>query len=216
MNHLAPTMGPSITPSRSHGRAWGLLALWSAAALAFSISGALGALPRPMIPALIWTPVIACVVAYRRGGSLRALVRDVDLRAPVLFHVVRIFFGAAFLLEMSAGRLPAAFARVAGPGDIVAGALALPAAYLASRADPRARALVLAWNALGLADILAVFLTAQRLLFLEGDATMVRAFSRFPYAALPTLVVPLVILTHLAVFARLRARDGAQSRSKRA
>lgn len=204
MNHLISSMGPSLSPSRSHGRVWGALALWSAAALTFSLSGVVGSLPRPMIPILIWSPVIACVVAYRRGGALRAFVTDVDLRALVLYHTVRIFFGAAFLVEMAAGRIPEAFARIAGPGDILAGLLAIPAAYLATRTDRTSRAMVLGWNALGLADILAVFFTAQRLIFIDGDATMLREFSRFPYAALPVLVVPLVILTHLAVFARLR------------
>ena len=203
MNPLTASTDVTVTPPRAHPRAWAALALWSSAALILALSGVIGVLPRPMIPVLIWAPVVACVVAYRRGGELRAFVTDIDLRALVLFHVVRVFFGAAFLFEMAAGRLPEAFARVAGPGDIVAGLFSLPAALLTSRTDRLSRGVVLGWNALGLADILAVFFTAQRLMFIDGDVTMLRQFSRFPYATLPVLVVPLVILTHLAVFARV-------------
>lgn len=203
----ATTLAPSApaSPRPDARRVWAALALWTAAALVLAASGALGSLPRPFIPLLIWSPIAAGVWSWRRGGALRSFVGAVDLRVLVLFHVVRVFFGAAFLVEMAAGRLSPEFARVAGPGDIAAGLLALPAALLATRPGRASRALVLAWNALGLIDILAVFLTAQRLLFVVGDARLLATFGRLPYAALPVLVVPLVLLTHLAVFARLRA-----------
>lgn len=181
------------------------LALWALAALAVAASGALASLPRPAVPVLLWSPVLLAVWAWRRMPSFRAFAEALDLRVPVLFHTVRIVFGALFLVEMNAGRLPASFALVAGPGDIVAGALAVPAAALATRDDRGARALVLAWNLLGLVDILAVFLSAQRMLFIEGDPRFFNTLRNLPYATLPVLVVPLVIATHLLVFARLRA-----------
>lgn len=193
------------SPASDHRRVWSALALWGAAGLTLAASGVVGVLPRPAIPLLIWSPVIAAVVAYRRSAALRAFVAAVDLRAVVLYHVVRVLFGTLFLVEMRAGNLPASFAMLAGPGDIVAGTLAVPAALLATRTDRTSRALLLAWNALGLLDILAVFLTAQRLIFVVGDPKLFETFQRMPYAALPLLVVPLVLVTHLVVFLRLRA-----------
>ncbi len=184
------------------------LALWLLGALAFAASGAVAHLPRPAVPLLIWGPVVGLALAYRRGGAVREFARGVSLRWPVLWHLVRVYFGAAFLVEMEAGRMPAAFALVAGPGDIVAGLAAVPAAWCATRDDSASRRLVLAWNVLGLVDILAVFLTAQRLIFFVGDARLFEAFQRFPYGALPVFVVPMVIATHLLVFARLR--DGGR------
>jgi hypothetical protein len=209
-------MSISITPAShtatDHRRVWAALALWCAVSVPFAASGALAALPRPVIPLLIWSPVVVGVVAWRRSPAVRAFVDDLDLRLPVLFHLVRVFFGVAFLVEMQAGRLPAAFALVAGPGDIVAGGLALPAALIARRTDRASRGLLLAWNLLGLVDILAVFLSAQRLLLVLGDPRMLQVFQRLPYSALPVLVVPLVILTHLVVFARLRRAPAATVR----
>lgn len=204
---MSTTAVPFASPA-DHRRVWTALALWSAAAVTFAASDLLGSLPRPMIPLLIWSPVVAAVVAHRRSPTLRAFVDTVDLRLPVLYHLVRVLFGAAFLVEMSAGRMPAAFALTAGPGDIVAGTLALPAAWLTTRRDRASRLGLLAWNALGLADILLVFATAQRLLLVVHDERMLTAFRRMPYATLPVLVVPLVILTHLLVFARLRRPTG--------
>jgi hypothetical protein len=190
---------------------WAALAIWAALALLAAATGAVASLPRPAIPLLIWSPVLAAVFAYRRSAAVRAFVAGLDLRVPVLFHVVRVYFGAAFLAEAAAGRLPAAFANVAGPGDIVAGALALPAALLATRGDKTSRALLLGWNLLGLVDILVVFLAAQRMLLVLRDERFFHAFRRLPFSALPGLVVPLVLLTHLLVFARLRAQPSAPS-----
>lgn len=184
---------------------WAALALWSGAALLVALSGVVASLPRPLVPLLIWSPVLVGVALYRRGGALRAVADAVDLRLPVLFHVVRVLFGAAFLIEASAGRLPSSFAQLAGPGDIAAGLLAIPAALLATRADKASRSLLLAWNLLGLLDILAVFLSAQRLLLVLRDERFFQAFQRMPFSVLPVLVVPLILLTHLLVFARLRA-----------
>jgi hypothetical protein len=204
---MSTTVLPQSVPSSDDRRIWAALALWAAAALVLAASGIVASLPRPFVPLLIWSPVLVAVWTYRRSAALRAFVGALDLRVPVLFHVVRVFFGAAFLVEMAAGRLPASFARLAGPGDIAAGVLALPAALLATRSDRTSRALVLGWNTLGLVDILAVFLMAQRMLFIDGDPRFFQTFERMPYAALPVLVVPLVLITHLVVFVRLRAKS---------
>lgn len=177
---------------------------WALLALAVAASGVLQGAPRPLIPASIFALVLGGVLAYRRSALLRDGVARMDLRPAILFHLVRIYFGAAFLHFAARGELPEAFARVAGPGDLAAGVLAIGAAMLAAGPASRARrALILAWNVFGLLDILAVVVTAQRLLIFAGDARMAAILGRFPFAALPIFVVPVVILTHLAVFARL-------------
>ncbi len=199
---LAPLTAPA-TPA-DHRPVWIALALWATAAIVFALSGALAHLPPPAVAPLIWAPAIAFASVYRRSEALRGFVRDLDLRVPVLFHVVRVYYGAAFLAELAAGRIPELFARVAGPGDIAAGLLALPAALLVTRRDRASRALALAWNAFALADILAVMVTAQYTLFALRDRRFLDAFQRVPFAFLPVLVVPLVLVTHGVVFLRLR------------
>jgi hypothetical protein len=209
---MSTTVIASPSPASDSRRVWSALALWGAAAVTLAASGLLGALPRPAIPLLIWSPVVTFVVTWRRSPTLRAFVAGVDLRAPVLYHLVRVLFGALFLMEMRAGHLPASFAMLAGPGDIVAGLLAVPAAYCATRSDKTSRSLLLAWNVLGLLDILAVFLSAQRLLIVVRDERFFHTIQRMPYATLPVLVVPLILVTHLVVFLRLRANAGTLQR----
>lgn len=210
MNH-APSSVSSISsvPTFGVSRVAVIVAVWASLSVALATSGALALLPRPVIPLLIWSPVVAGVIAYRRGGAMRTFVLGLDPRALVLLHVLRVYFGACFLVDAAAGRLAARFADIAGPGDIAAGLLALPVVLIAARPSSTARTLTLAWNVLGLADILLVFVTAQRMLLIERDTAFLRAFQALPYAALPTFVVPLILATHLALFARLRAPHSA-------
>ena len=204
---LTSPVASSPSPA-DHRPLWGAFALWVAAAVALALLHVVALLPRPAVPLLIWSPVIAFALAWRRSAALRGFVGALDLRLPILYHLVRVYYGASFLADMETGRIPELFARVAGPGDIAAGLLALPAALLVTRRDRLSRALVLGWNALALADILAVFVTAQYTFFVLRDGRLFEAFLRMPYALLPVLVVPLVLLTHGVVFLRLR-RAGA-------
>jgi len=203
-------MSTTLTPSADrpspadHRPLWGAFALWVAAAVTLGLLNVVASLPRQAVPLLIWSPVIAFAVAWRRSEALRGFVDALDPRLPVLYHLVRVYFGASFLVDMEAGRIPETFARIAGPGDIAAGLLALPAALLVTRRDRLSRALVLGWNALGLADILAVFFTAQYTFFVLRDGRLFDAFQGMPYAVLPVLVVPLVLITHGVVFLKLR------------
>lgn len=176
------------------------LLLWLTAA--FALSGPLSRGPAPLVPASVWVSVFAVLLLWRRSLALQAWTARVDLRVPILWHTVRVVFGALFLLLAARGELPGRFAYAAGWGDIVAGALALPAAWAVGH--PGARRWVLAWNALGLADILFVVLNAARFFLTERESML--AFTQLPYRLLPLFIVPLVILSHLLVFRRLRAR----------
>ncbi|MCC6622367.1 MAG: hypothetical protein IT385_13980 [Deltaproteobacteria bacterium] len=191
-----------------------LVALLAWLALAATVS-ATGLLQRvlPLTAALFATAVIGTLVAWRRSAALRAWTQGLDLRVPILLHVIRIGFGALFLAELAAGRLPATFAERGGYGDILAGALALIAALAigrppAGRAQPASASGRLwgwAFSVVGLAVILLVFATAQVGALAERDPLIIGAIGRLPYSLLPTLVVPLVVLTHVLVMQRLRA-----------
>ena len=63
--------------------------------------------------------------------------------------------GASFLILMASNRLPAPFAPVAGGGDIVAGAVAVPVAWLVYQRAKGWRTVLMAWNLFGLADLIA-------------------------------------------------------------
>ena len=186
-------------------RVWIIIACWGLAAFGLAATGALRHLPRPLIPGLLFGITFTGLWLHRRRRDLAGFVARMDPRPAIAVHLVRIGFGLAFLSLGASGELPPAFVRVAGPGDVIAGGLALGAIVAAGDLRSRARrALVLGWSAIALADILAVVLTAQRLLLLDRDPRMAAMMARWPFAALPIFVVPLILLTHLAVIARVR------------
>jgi hypothetical protein len=180
------------------------LAAWGAASAAVAYGGLLAHVPRPLVPLALVGSVGLFVLGWRRGGVARAIADHLPLRLAVGYHIVRAPIGAAFLVAHAHGALPGSFAIAAGVGDIVAGLLAIPAMLTTSRR------LVLAWNVLALLDILMVLSRGIPTIAL-GDAAAAAPFLRAPFPMLPTFVVPLVLITHLIVFARLRAARPAAS-----
>ena len=175
-----------------------ILAGWFALGLALALAKVIGGRP-PLAAIALTVQVGGGVAAYRLVPSLRAAVDALDLRVLILFHTVRAPIGAAFLVLMTRGMLAPTFAMRGGIGDLVAGLLALVAAGFVAR-----RRLVLAWNAYGLLDIAVTVATAQKLALIDHDPLMLGAFEIWPFGLLPFFVVPLVVLTHLAIFVRLR------------
>jgi hypothetical protein len=112
------------------------------------------------------------------------------LRPLLILHSFR-FIGSAFLIPgVVSPDLPPAFAHSAAYGDIGAAMLAL----LALISLPRAGGLVIAWifNLWGFADLLNAFYQANHAGLLPGQL----GASYF----IPTLVVPLLLITHGLAF----------------
>ncbi len=195
----SPSSSPSRLRSAARPSVLAALAVWIVAGVGVA-STLSPASPRPLVPGLIVGTTALGVVAYRRWAALRALVDAVDVRWLLGYQaLVRVGFGAAFLHRLAEGRIHPDFARVAGPGDLLAGGLAAALAVAWSLHAGRAvRVATLAWSALGLVDMLAVVVTAQRIvLFGEGPAAL--GILEMPYALLPTLVVPTILLSHAAI-----------------
>jgi hypothetical protein len=189
---------------------FGAVLVWVGLTVTLGVSGVLQG-GTALIPVLLVCSVAGPILTWRRSQALQAWGAHLDLRLLVGWHLVRIGFGALFLVEMGRGALPAFFAERGGWGDILAGGLVLPVLAVLTWGSARVgRRVTLAWNVFGLADILLVVATAQYGFFVLQDPLLVAAISRPPYVFLPTLVVPLVILTHLLVFSRtLRRPEGA-------
>jgi hypothetical protein len=176
--------------------------VWFAVALTLGVTGVTARL-RPPAPQLVLLGLTASLIAaWRLAPSFRRWLHAVDLRALVALHVTR-FVGLYFLWAYSNGLLPFTFAVPGGVGDIVVATLAL---FLASAVLPigePARRVYLAWNVLGLIDILLVVVNAARLGM--QDPGSMQALLRLPLSLLPTFLVPLIIASHVVIFARLTA-----------
>jgi hypothetical protein len=182
-----------------------VLVLWCAAGLALGASGALEKLPRPALQGMLFGLTIAILAWAFVAPAGRAWVGATSLRGLMLVHLVR-FVGAYFLWLHAQGRLPYDFAVRGGWGDILVASLA--AVLLLIGPERRGlRPIVLLWNIAGLLDILMVIFFAARSAL--GDPASMVELARVPLCLLPTMVVPLIISSHVLIFARLGRMGGA-------
>jgi len=136
------------------------------------------------------------VAAQYLWPKLRDRPRLLALRPLLVLHSFR-FIGLAFLVPgVVSPELSAAFARPAAYGDLVAAILALVA--LAGLQTRRGILLVWVFNLWGTADLLYAFYQGNSVGFAPGQL----GAAYF----IPTVVVPLLLITHGLVF-RLLLRD---------
>jgi hypothetical protein len=176
------------------------LGIWLAASVAVGASGAVEGLRPPAPQVLIVALTAGLVAAGALVPWLRGWAGSVDLRGPVSLHLTR-FVGAYFLVLYRQGELPYAFAVPGGLGDIAVASLASVLLAAVRPDGPRGRWLYLGWNTLGLIDILGVVATAAAQGLAEPES--MRALLRLPLSLLPTFLVPLIIASHVLIFARL-------------
>jgi hypothetical protein len=132
--------------------------------------------------------------------NLRHRPQAEALRPLLILHSFR-FIGLAFLVPgVVSADLPSAFAHSAAYGDIVAATLAL----LALASLPRRAGVVIAWifNLWGSADLLNAFYQANDAGLVPGQLGVTYFF--------PTLVVPLLLITHGLAF-RILLQHQAES-----
>jgi len=124
------------------------------------------------------------------------------LQPLLLFHGFR-FVGLAFLIPgVASPDLPAAFAAPAAYGDLITAILALFALFLL----PSMPGLVVTWafNIVGTLDLMYAFM--------QGNATGIGVAPGLQGATyfIPTVLVPLLLITHGLVFRLLLRRDAGR------
>jgi hypothetical protein len=130
--------------------------------------------------------------------TLRLRQRAEALRPLLILHSFR-FEGLAFLVPgVVSPELPSAFAHSAAYGDIIAATLAL----LSLVSLPRGAGIVIAWifNLWGSADLLNAFYQANAAGLMAGQL----GATYF----IPTLIVPLLLITHGLAFRILLQHHG--------
>ena len=182
---------------------------WFLVALFIGETELLSILPGPATQITLVALTFTLLSLFWISVSFRNWVNQLQLKTLLSLHLVR-FVGIYFLFLHSRGELPAKFALTAGWGDIVVamGALLLlliPVGRTSTR-------LIAAWNAIGLLDIVLVVLTAAGLALANRES--MSALTRLPLSFLPTMIVPLIITSHIAIMSRLlRKREPVESAS---
>jgi hypothetical protein len=198
-----------------------VLAAWFVAVVALAATKALSDTGRGIgvqgLGLAVIVPFALLTLAILRLPSLRRQLESVPLSWLTAVHAVRVL-GVSFVLLYAAGRLPAPFAPVAGWGDIAIGLAALPVAWLVHHRATGWRGALLTWNTLGLLDLAtAVTLGVLsspgplRLIHTPTDSGLV---STLPWLIIPGFLVPLLAVTHIALFHRLRSHAGVPARTE--
>lgn len=153
-----------------------------------------------MSPATIFTlqlilGYVAWLLCYRTyiWPRLRTISRIDAHRAIATLHSFR-FFGLVFAVPGVVGlHLPVSFASFAAYADLATGALAM-LALLTVRVRSLFWSFVVAFNAVGMADLLLDYVHAMRAGLPSMAGELGAAY------AIPIIYVPLLMITHVAAF----------------
>ena len=165
-------------------------------------------LPPRIGPAIVIPTVLGCSLLAL--ASVRRLIARVPLHWLVGVQLYRVA-GGLFLIAWLQGDVPSEFALPAGIGDVTVGILApFVALLLVRRGVDRAWPAVVGWCALGITDLIVAvtcgFLTApsafQQLALDDPNA----AITSYPLVLIATFAVPVSIVLHVYVLARLSTR----------
>jgi hypothetical protein len=188
----------------------GLAAVWAAWIIVSAVLADAGAYRQSITQTRPWIGVAAggallgaltATAVPAVGNALRSPGALAWLAIPHTFRVV----GAAFIVVMALGKLPAVFALPAGLGDIAVG---IAAPFIARRLANGDRTGATWFNILGIVDLII----AVSIGFLAGlgpspllDATPSTAdVAVLPLALIPTTAVPLAVALHVTSLIRLR------------
>jgi hypothetical protein len=171
----------------------------------------------PFLPAAIVLPIIVALPLLMRSRRIAAAIDAAPASWLIGVQVYRMI-GANFLVLWAyGGAIPAVFALPAGIGDVLTGLLALAAALFLASGAPHGRAVAIAWNFLGIADLItAVALGAMT----SPGPLQLMGFDQpnlligYPAVMTPGFAVPLSLILHsLSLWQLRRLGRRAQARA---
>jgi hypothetical protein len=161
----------------------------------------------PTIQYGIMVPILIGSVLIWRSQAVSRLIDAIPQRWLVGIQTYRAL-GAIFLVLYASGKAPGLFALPAGIGDVLVGVLAPIVAIAYARRRSDSAGLLVAWNLLGIADLVVAvgtgFATGRSPLQLAAFDAPNDLISIFPLVLIPTYLVPLWILLHIASLTKLR------------
>jgi hypothetical protein len=199
------------------------LLIWQAVVWWIAIRGGLRVRPGavPALPFAIMLPLLVGLPLLLRSRRIATILDAMPPHWLVGLQVYRIL-GGSFLVAWIHGDLTGVFALPAGVGDTLTGLLALPTAYLLYHAPHENRRAAIAWNTLGILDLIIAitigFLTAPGPLQLIVQNPPNTLIGTYPTVMIPAFAVPISLMLHalsLRQLARLR-RNPTLSQSQQA
>lgn len=154
-------------------------------------------------------PAVLLIVAYL--AFFREFVERLPLKILTATHIVRIPVEITLFWLFGAGMVPRIMTFEGANFDIASGVLAIIVLIIAFRGGKVSRPLIIAFNIIGLI-LLGVIVTIAALSVQSPMQQMSfdqpnRAVLFFPYVFLPTIIVPIVLASHLfALYKSLRGK----------
>jgi hypothetical protein len=195
------------------------LLVWWGGVWRLAVAGVFDSQTLALIPLAIIVPLAVGLFLLMRSQRIAAVLDATPPTWLVALQVYRIV-GATFLVQWSLGHLPGAFALPAGIGDMLTGALALPAAFQLASGTRSGRRAAVAWNLLGILDLVVAVtlggLSRSGLLHGFGVAT---ASLSYPLVMISVFTVPQSLILHglslwqLRRAARRESLTGASAQS---
>ena len=197
-------------------QAWRLPALplgWTLWAFLLTAAGVLESATRPPGIVILVVPILlTCLVTFGTGSLGRGMAANIPLWWLVALQSFRLGVEAVLQGLSQAGWIPHAMTLAGGNVEFIYAATALLVAWLVRRGTLTAW-FVQVWNVLGVLSLLNVVVRAVGSApgpahFLATEVPNV-ATSRFPFALIPAVMVPLAIALHLVIARAASARKAA-------
>lgn len=198
-----------VLPRRARAAGAAFIGAWLVITVAVAGTGLYTT--EPWLGIGVVAPVVLGLLALRIPAIAERLA---DARAASVLAAIQVLrlVGGVFLVLLAIDQLPPGFAVPAGVGDVLVGVLAPVVAYALWRRPDR-RALGIVFNTLGLIDLivaipLGMFHAPGRLQLIVTDPTTAM-LGELPMALIPTFVVPLAFVLHVASLQALTRRRRA-------
>lgn len=161
-----------------------------------------------LIAAGVAIPLIAGLAVLPRVAGFSKLAAAVPQPWLLAAQAPRVI-GATFLVLMAQDKLPAHFALTAGIGDLLVGLAAPGVAYWYASRRPGYRGVALAFNVVGLIDLIVAvatgFLSAPGPLRVFSTVPSTELMTLLPMVLVPTFLVPTLLVVHSISIRRLLA-----------
>jgi hypothetical protein len=160
----------------------------------------------PTLPFGILVPIIIGGLVIVRSSTMARVLDAVPQHWLIGVQLYRAL-GAIFLILYGAGKMPGLFAWPAGLGDVLVGVLAPVVAVAYARGPEKNGDLVSAWNIFGMVDLIVAvatgFSTSPSPFQLFAFDQPNELVSMFPLVLIPTYLVPVSVLLHIASLTKL-------------
>ncbi|BDD04827.1 hypothetical protein [Aureibacter tunicatorum] len=163
------------------------------------------ALPPRMVAYVMVPLFLFYVLAVQKSRWFRIIFDNIKLDQLIFIHSFR-FIGVFFFLAYAYGALPKQFAYIGGSGDIISAILVFPVILAIKKQKTYAKAMAIAWNIIGLLDIIFVISTAFIVTkaALETGNEGVAQFGTFPFSLIPAFAPATIVFLHLITFKKIK------------